>query len=301
MKVVKEVLPQPRKHWVGNAFHVFPVFAHKAFSEELSPFLMFDYAAPKVFEPSTAEPRGVGKHPHRGFETVTIAFQGEVQHHDNKGNSGIIGPGDVQWMTAASGIVHEEYHSKAFAARGGSFEMCQIWVNLPAEHKMSKPRYQPILHADITTSPLWAWEGEACAAAASPAAEGEVRVIAGQFHDAKGPARTSSQVDMWDVSIKATEKSYVFDTVPGNTVIVFVRRGGVDVQGRELGPQDVALLHGEASMLIMRALKPDTQLLVLAGAPLNEPIASQGPMVMNTQAELQQAFHDYHAGKFGRT
>lgn len=300
MKAVKEVLPRPSRHWVGDAFHVFPVFAHKAFTEELSPFLMFDYAAPKMFKPSQSEPRGVGQHPHRGFETVTIAFKGEVQHHDNQGNSGIIGPGDVQWMTAASGIVHEEYHSRAFSKSGGEFEMCQIWVNLPSEHKMTKPRYQPILVSDIAVSPLWAWEGQACAAAASPASEGEVRVIAGEFRGVKGPAKTFSQVDMWDVRIKATAQPYAFDTVPGNTVIVFVRRGGVDVQGRSLGPQDVAILQGEASLVIMRALEADTQLLVLAGAPLNEPIANQGPMVMNTRAELQQAFQDYQAGKFGR-
>mmetsp|Transcript_6034 Transcript_6034/g.14985 ORF Transcript_6034/g.14985 Transcript_6034/m.14985 type:complete len:329 (+) Transcript_6034:112-1098(+) len=146
---VKRVMEKPYKHWVGDGFHVYPVFADLAFKEDLSPLLMFDYAEPKQFNSKVGKPRGVGQHPHRGFETVTIAFQGEVEHHDNKGNSGMIGPGDVQWMTAGRGIVHEEYHSKKFTREGGKFEMCQLWVNLPKKHKMTKARYQPILNDKI--------------------------------------------------------------------------------------------------------------------------------------------------------
>ena len=153
-KTIKEIFRKPSNHWVGNGFNVIPVFADRAFTKEISPFLMFDYAAPKQFPP-TSKRLGVGQHPHRGFETVTLAFQGEVEHADSQGNTGVIGPGDVQWMTAARGIVHEEFHSKQFAKNGGTFEMCQIWVNLPAQQKMIEPRYQPILDTDIPKAPLF--------------------------------------------------------------------------------------------------------------------------------------------------
>merc|ERR1719389_698778 len=194
---ILKIIPQQPKHWVGDGFNVYPVFGQYAFTESLSPWLMFDYATPKNFPP-TKKRLGVGQHPHRGFETITIAFQGSVEHKDSTGNSGVIGPGDVQWMTAGRGIVHEEFHSTEFAKTGGTLEMCQIWLNLPAKHKMVDPRYQPILSSEIASSRLFpaAPEGGATGQPAGPD-EGEVRVIAGKFHDAAGPAKTWTQVDLW--------------------------------------------------------------------------------------------------------
>ena len=201
MKAVKSVMPAPRPHWVGDGFNVYPVFANLAFTNALSPWLMFDYAAPKRFDPTTKR-LGVGQHPHRGFETVTIAFQGGVEHHDSVGNNGVIGPGDIQWMTAGRGIIHEEYHSTEFAKKGGIFEMCQLWVNLPKKDKMHAPRYQPILSEEVPVVPL------AGAAAAGGEEEcpavGSVRVIAGELEGVRGPAQTFSPILLWDAVLTAT-------------------------------------------------------------------------------------------------
>ena len=317
LKTVKKVLPRPRAHWVGDGFNVYPVFANNAFSEAISPFLMFDYGAPKAFPP-TRKQLGVGQHPHRGFETITVAFQGEVEHADSVGNRGVIGPGDVQWMTAGRGIVHEEFHSKRMAKEGGTLEMCQLWLNLPAKDKMVAPRYQPILDAEIPVSPLYAAGGSQGAAgagggdgaaaggggggtcAARELSEGGVRVIAGSFQGVAGAARTHSQVDLWDVAIAhADGVACEFDTVEGNNVVIFVRRGRVEVQGKKLGPQDVAILNLAGSKVLMTALEADSRVLVMAGEPLGEPIAAQGPFVMNTQTELRQAMMDYQSGNFG--
>jgi len=300
LKNIRTVLPRPTAHWVGDGFNVYPVFANKAFTQEMSPFLMFDYAAPKKFPP-TKKRLGVGEHPHRGFETVTIAFQGEVEHKDSTGNCGIIGPGDVQWMTAGRGIIHEEFHSTEFAKQGGIFEMCQLWVNLPKRHKMTAPRYQGILHEDIPSSPLYEAgpSGLEGPAVPSPTEDGAVRVIAGKFHDAKGPAKTWSQVDMWDITIANKTKEYILDTVEGNNVIIFVRKGAVQVQGKDLGPQDVAITSLEGSRVVLKGMEKDTKVLLLAGEPINEPIAAHGPFVMNTNKELNQAFIDFRSGNFG--
>jgi hypothetical protein len=297
---VKRIMLKPSAHWVGNAFNVFPVFADLAFKEELSPLLMFDYAAPKKFGPKAGQPRGVGQHPHRGFETVTIAFQGEVEHHDNKGGSGVIGPGDVQWMTAGRGIVHEEYHSKDFTQEGGIFEMCQLWVNLPKKHKMTKPRYQPILKdkIPIVTLPLEVPEEETLAT---------VRLIAGEMNNTKGAANTFSPVQMYEVILPNIGAEVDIPFPSEHNCIVFVRRGGVKVLSGEdgkgktsqLGPQDVALMHIDGSdSLRVHVDKPNTSLLIMGGEPLDEPIASQGPFVMNTFDEIRKAITDYRSGRF---
>ncbi|GMI27257.1 hypothetical protein TeGR_g4504 [Tetraparma gracilis] len=292
MKSIKQILRRPRKHWVGDGFNVFPVFADKAFTAELSPFIMFDYAAPKHFPGHEGKPKGVGQHPHRGFETVTIAFQGEVEHGDNQGNKGVIGEGDVQWMTAARGIVHQEFHSKEFSRAGGTFEMCQLWVNLPKKHKMDPPRYQPILKDQIAVAPLVVEGGGAAAEGA-----GNVRVIAGEFSGVKGPAKTFTQVDMWDITIDDVGSDYTFDTVEGNNVIVFVRSGSISVQGKTMGGQDVAIMERSGTKLVISAAEP-SKVLVLAGEPIDEPIAARGPFVMNTMDEIIQANEDYHSGRF---
>jgi redox-sensitive bicupin YhaK (pirin superfamily) len=298
---VKRVMERPNKHWVGDAFHVYPVFANLAFTEELSPLLMFDYAEPTQFNAKLGNPKGVGQHPHRGFCTVTIAFQGEVEHHDNRGNSGVIGPGDVQWMTAGRGIIHEEYHSKKFTQEGGTLEMCQLWVNLPKKHKMTKPRYQSILNEHIPSVdlPLEREEGT------EPLAT--VRLIAGEMAEVKGAAKTFSPVQMWDVILPHAGTEVDIPFPAEHNCIVFVRRGGIQVmsgvdgEGKvsSLGPQDVAVMHLDGSdMLRVRVDQPDTSLVVLGGEPLNEPIAARGPFVMNTQQQLQEAMVDYRSGKF---
>ncbi len=312
LRSISEILPAPAPHWVGDGFNVFPVFADKAFTAELSPFLMFDYAAPKYFEPNTGgKPRGVGSHPHRGMETVTIAFQGEVEHRDSLGNRGVIGPGDVQWMSAARGIIHSEFHGPELCKKGGLLEMAQLWVNLPAKYKMGSPRYQEILMKDIVECPLF----EAGADAPSASDAGVVRVIAGDYRNgSKGPASTYSPIDVWDVRLSATSvgKTFVFEPLASSNVIIFVRSGSVSLNGgtKTLGPQDVALFKAAAGggceaagagggSITLSSAEGGASVLYLAGTPINEPIAARGPFVMNTFDEIMQANRDYASGKFG--
>ena len=288
-------------------FNNHKVFADKAFTSELSPFLMFDYAAPKHFGPARdGHRRGVGQHPHRGFETVTIAFQGEVEHRDSKGNSGVIGPGDCQWMTAAKGIVHEEFHSNSFAKSGGTFEMCQLWVNLPKSDKMSEPRYQPILDKDIPKVSLKEIgvdsdsNGKECVDEDLKLKNGYARIIAGEFRGVKGPAKTFTHVDLWDIAIANKDKDFELEIPEGHTTMVFVRRGGVEVQGKELFLADVAIMNRKGTKLTVRATEEDSSVLILSGEPIvGEPIAARGPFVMNTHQELIDAMRDYHLGKNG--
>lgn len=281
IKPVLDVMLKPRKHWVGDAFHVFPVFHDKAFTQDVSPFLMFDYAAPKEFEPTRAK-LGVGRHPHRGFETVTIAWQGEVEHGDHLGNRDVIHPGDVQWMTAGRGIIHEEYHSRAFAKTGGKFEMCQLWVNLPATHKMDPARYQAISSTTIPSVDI----GDGV---------GRVRIIAGEYAGVKGPAMTFSPIDMWEVLIHKTGQQAILVFPGGHNTIVFVKRGAalVGVEGRKLNGQDLALMGETGRQVPVVAAEDDTELLILSGQPFNEPIAARGPFCMNTSRELMQASRDF--------
>lgn len=297
-KTIKQILRRPSPHWVGDGFNVYPVFHDKAFTNEMSPFLMFDYAAPKNF-PVTKKKLGVGEHPHRGFETVTIAFQGEVEHGDSMGNRGVIFPGDTQWMSAARGIVHEEFHSRDFASRGGIFEFCQLWVNLPAKDKMNPPRYQPIKYEETPKAPLRSL-GSETETNTCDLGEGYVRVIAGSYFDTKGPAKTYTAVHMLDIHIGGTDKTYIYDATPGHNVIVFVRKGSILVEGSPVGPQSVALMNLAGSRVAIQATEPDSDVLILAGEPIDEPIAARGPFVMNTQRELQQAMQDFQSGKFGQ-
>lgn len=239
----------------------------------------------------------MGQHPHRGFETVTIAFQGEVGHEDNQGNSGIIGSGDVQWMTAGKGIVHQEFHSKDFTQQGGILEMCQLWVNLPKQYKMTEPRYQSILRKDIPSITL-------------PDDAGSIRLIAGEMNGVQGAAQTYSPIQMWDVTLpkKATQVDIPFPS--NHNCIVFVRRGGIQIISNDdndnnndasfLGPQDVALLHldGTSDTIRIQVEQPDTSLLIMGGEPIDEPIAARGPFVMNSMEEIRQANMDYHSGTF---
>lgn len=270
-------------HWVGDGFPVRSIFSYRELAREMSPFLLMDYAGPTVFPPSD-HIRGVGEHPHRGFETVTIVYSGEVEHRDSAGGGGLIREGDVQWMTAASGLVHEEMHGRDFAKKGGEFEMVQLWVNLPRKDKSNPPRYQGIPSADI---PKVEFPG------------GWLRVIAGEFEGAKGPAKTHTSVDLWDIRLRAgAEKTFV---VPeGHTASVFVLRGRVRLNdGRTLGAAELGLLEREGDRFALTA-EEDAKILFLGGAPIEEPLVGYGPFVMNTQAEIHQAFMDFEQGKMGR-
>ena len=283
-KRVIAVHSAPEGHWVGDGFPVRTLFPQPGLDAQMSPFLLLDYAGPSDFAPSDT-PRGVGEHPHRGFETVTVVYQGEVAHRDSAGNQGVIGPGDVQWMTAASGVVHEEMHTPAFTRRGGPMEMVQLWVNLPRAHKMAPPRYQTLERAAIPEVEL--------------PGGGRLRIIAGAFDDRHGPAMTFTPLDLWDLRLPAGG-SVELPLTAGHTTAIFVLSGAVTVNDGEARVADAELalltLDGETAGLRADA---ETRLLVLAGEPIREPVARYGPFVMNTRAELQQAFEDYQAGRMG--
>lgn len=293
MKKVLFTQSNHHPHWVGDGFPVRTVFSYNDFAKEVSPFLLMDYAGPTEFSP-TKQRRGVGSHPHRGFETVTLVYDGQVEHRDSSGGGGVIETGDVQWMTAASGLVHEERHGKEFSKSGGRFEMVQLWVNLPKKDKMTKPRYQGITNAQIPKVELKNQQGTA---------QGYVRVIAGQYQKAHGeraigPAKTFSPMNMWDVRLNAGA-DVEFKLPKGQTALVFLLSGQVTVAGTHaLGDAEMAILDKENETLSIRADK-DSKILFLGGEPLNEPVVGYGPFVMNTQAEILQAMQDFEAGKMG--
>lgn len=287
MKKVLGIYSSPRPHWVGNGFPVRSLFSYDTLGQHVSPFLLLDYAGPAEFKPAgtPGERRGVGTHPHRGFETVTIVYKGEVAHQDSTGSGGVIGPGDVQWMTAASGILHEEFHSPAFTQQGGTLEMVQLWVNLPARDKMAAPRYQGIVDAQIPSVAL-------------PEGAGSVRVIAGNYDGNTGPAQTFTPINVWDVRL-GQGKEAALTLPPGHTAAVVVLHGTVLVNGEVVHEAQMALLEREDDGLRLEA-NSDATLLVLSGEPINEPIVGHGPFVMNTQAEIATAINDFNAGRFGR-
>ena len=274
-----------RGHWVGDGFPVRSLFSYNMLGEHISPFLLLDYAGPHYFAPTT-DRRGVGQHPHRGFETVTIVYDGEVEHKDSAGNGGIIGPGDVQWMTAAGGILHEEYHSPAFAKTGGPFKMVQLWVNLPAKDKMAPGGYQGIVAADIPHVDL-------------PKGAGTARVIAGELLGAKGPAKTFTPINVWDVRLKA-DASLTLDLPEGHTAMLVVLGGHVTVGGSEpAGEAEMILLSREGGDVAIHA-DGEATLLVLTGESIDEPIFGHGPFVMNTESEIRQAIDDFNNGRFAQ-
>lgn len=285
MKKILSVSSPPRPHWVGDGFPVRSMFSYDSHGAQLSPFLLLDYAGPAQFTP-TSRPRGVGQHPHRGFETVTIVYQGEVEHKDSTGAGGLIGPGDVQWMTAAAGIVHEEFHSNAFTKNGGTLEMVQLWVNLPAKDKMSGAGYQTLLDAKIPSVAL-------------PNDAGRVRVIAGEFDGYRGPARTFTPIDVWDVRMNQSATAR-FKVPTGRTLALVVLHGTVLVNGSDIAREaQLVQFESEGSDVEIEA-NSDATLLLLSGEPINEPIVGQGPFVMNTQAEIAQAMSDFRSGQFSR-
>jgi quercetin 2,3-dioxygenase len=285
MKKLSFIRRNDQRHWVGDGFPVRSIFSYNDLGKEMSPFLLLDYAGPENFPPSEQR-RGVGAHPHRGFETVTIVYNGEVEHRDSSGGGGIVRPGDVQWMTAASGLVHEEFHGREYAKRGGPFEMIQLWVNLSAKDKQARPGYQNITNAQIPRVDL-------------PSGAGTARVIAGDYQGTRGPAHTFSPMNVWDVGLTAG-KSVEFRVPAGWTTALFVLKGRVRLRSGEIaGAAELAVLEREDETFAMEALE-DTTLLFLNGQPIEEPIVGQGPFVMNTRAEIDQAMDDYRNGRMGR-
>jgi redox-sensitive bicupin YhaK (pirin superfamily) len=271
-------------HWVGDGFHVSTYFPSRNLpAERVSPFVMMDYGPPKQFAPIEHGKRGVGWHPHRGFETVTLAWEGSVAHRDNAGHSGIIGPGDVQWMTAGAGIFHEEYHSDDFSRRGGRMHMMQLWVNLARKNKWAKPNYQPLTANDI---PVVETEGG-----------GQVRVIAGEYRGARGPAHTFSPIAMLDVRLKPGAELEVPLPATYNALAV-VAEGRVQAGARAAGAGELVLFANDGAALRLTASE-DAHVIVLAGEPLGDPIVQYGPFVMNTVQEIEQAIVDVQAGRFG--
>jgi redox-sensitive bicupin YhaK (pirin superfamily) len=285
MRDIDAIHGAPDFHWVGDGFHVagyFSVIPNAM--RRLSPFLMLDYHPPYDYTPTT-QPRGVGVHPHRGFETVTFAWEGSVAHHDSTGAGGVIGPGDVQWMTAASGILHKEFHEEGYSRRGGPFHMAQLWVNLPRANKMSAPGYQAIASDRMGVVTL-------------PKSAGTVRVIAGEFEGVRGPARTFTHIDVYDVRLNTAGLLPL--TFPArHNLAVLVMKGEVVVNGgRAARTNDFILFKNEGERVDLMA-SSDAHLLVLSGEPIHEPIAAYGPFVMNSPDEIRQAMVDFNAGKFG--
>ncbi len=271
-------------HWVGDGFPVRTLFSYSDGGAALSPFLLLDYGGPAEFPP-TAGKRGVGAHPHRGFETVTIVYRGQIEHRDSSGGGGTIGPGDVQWMTAGSGVVHEEFHGREFAQQGGTFEMVQLWVNLPARDKLTKPRYQTILNADIPAISL-------------PGAQGTVHVIAGDCAGVNGPARTFTPLRVWD--LKLTDNGPVDLSVPaGWTAMLVVLEGKATIGSVQIEAAQVALFDTGGERVVITDAR-GVRALLLCGQALGEPIVGAGPFVMNTAAEIRQAMLDYQSGEMGR-
>ncbi|MFM6905193.1 MAG: pirin family protein [Acinetobacter tjernbergiae] len=284
MKKILGIYQNKHMHWVGDGFPVYNLFSYDRLGQMISPFLLLDYAAPYRFEPTTAQ-QGVGTHPHRGFETVTIAYQGEVTHQDSSGGGGTIKAGDVQWMTAGGGVLHQEFHSPEFAHQGGWFEMVQLWVNLPAHSKMTPAKYQAIEAAQIQSISL-------------DDVGSELRVIAGQYQERAGAATTFSPVNVWDGKIVAGQ-AHTFYVTEGHTTLLVVLSGEVilnDAQHIE-APSLVVLSREEIDFTIKA--EQDSKFLILTGQPLNEPIEGYGPFVMNSKAEIKDAINDFNHGKFG--
>lgn len=282
-KKIDRIVRNVPQHWVGDGFPVRSLFSYGE-DNQFDPFLLLDYAGPYEFAPGEAK-RGVGEHPHRGFETVTILYQGELEHRDSSGGHGTISAGDVQWMTAASGIVHEEFHSRKFVKEGGTLEMVQLWVNLPAEAKKLPPKYQDLRDAQFPRISL-------------PDNGGLVRVISGEFMEAKGPASTFTPINLWDLQLNANT-SLELNIPESHTALLVVQKGELIVSDEPVKAVELAVFEKQGEFLKIQSTSA-SRVLVLTGAPLNEPIYGQGPFVMNSREEIRQAITDYQAGRMGR-
>ncbi|MBQ0269182.1 pirin family protein [Providencia huaxiensis] len=286
MKKIIGIYQSPRSHWVGDGFPVRSMFSYNDHGKYLNPFILLDRAGPFDFPSSNSANRGVGEHPHRGFETVTIVYDGEVAHHDSTGEGGVIGPGDVQWMTAASGILHQEYQSDTFMKKGGTLDMVQLWVNLPAKDKSAAPGYQLL-------------ESQSIPKVALPNDAGTLRVIAGDYLGNIGAAKTFSPLDVWDLQLNKG-KTVGIPTKAGRHVGLVMLRGSMFVDGRSaLNEGELMILDDTDSNILLEATE-DALVLLLSGDPIDEPVVGYGPFVMNTVQEINEAINDFNSGKFGR-
>ena len=287
MKSIEKIIPPPPVHWVGDGFrvHNFIPGVQPVSMARMDPFIMLDYNSRYYFSP-TDKPRGVGVHPHRGFETVSIAYRGKIAHHDSFGNSGVIGEGDVQWMTASSGLLHKEYHEKEFALKGGDFHMVQLWVNLPAKDKMSAPKYQPITNEQMGKHFL-------------PDNGGIIEVIAGEYRGTKGPASTFTPISLMNARLNAGGSATFEFPAHFNTALL-VAEGMIRINKSDTAPSDhFVLFKNDGESFSVEAVE-NAIVLIMSGQPIREPVAAHGPFVMNTKAEIYQAFEDVEKGKFGR-
>jgi len=285
MKEIIGVYSAPQQHWVGDGFPVRSLFSYQTHGKPLSPFLLLDYAGPWTF-PAEGQKRGVGEHPHRGFETITIVYAGEVEHRDSTGQGGVICPGDVQWMTAGSGILHQEFHSEHFARQGGELKMIQLWVNLPAEDKMTAPGYQSLTKSAIPLIKL-------------PNNSGELRVIAGRYGDISGAAHTFSPLNVWDVSLREGG-TLALDQPEGWSTALVVLEGSITVNNTAQASEAQLVVLSQTGKQVHLNASSHAKVLLLAGEPLNEPIVGYGPFVMNTKTEIAEAVRDFNAGRFGQ-
>lgn len=282
-RTIANIINPPQAHWVGDGFKVHGFVPQKTTWDRISPFVMCDYAASQYFEPSFNQ-RGVGPHPHRGFETVTIAYQGEVEHNDSRGNHGIIRTGEVQWMTAGKGILHKEYHSKKFSSTGGDFQMVQLWVNLTAKDKMTEPKYQAITREKIVKVGL-------------PNDSGKVEIITGNYNNIKGTADTFTDINLWNVYLNESSK-HNFTIPSSHNCCLLVVEGEIEVGGTLVAADQMVLMANDGDSISIKANKKSI-ILVMSGEPINEPIESYGPFLMNTKAEIMDAINDFNSGKFG--
>ena len=285
MKQITGIYTAPSQHWVGDGFPVRSMFSYQTHGEQLSPFLLLDYAGPHHF-PAGTEKRGVGEHPHRGFETVTVVYSGEVEHRDSTGRGGVIGPGDVQWMTAGAGILHEEFHSAEFTRTGGELKMIQLWVNLPAKDKMTKPGYQSITADVIPDVEL-------------PNNAGHMRVIAGRYEDTVGPAHTFSPLNVWDLQLNQSQEITLHQPDGWSTALV-VLEGEIVVNGEGSAREGQLVVLSQKGEALHLAASTNAKVLLMAGEPLQEPIVGYGPFVMNTKAQIAEAVRDFNSGRFGQ-
>ncbi len=287
MRKVKNIYQENQAHWVGDGFLVQPLFSHMGEDRGTNPFLMLDYAAPQYYEPNSRTPRGVGQHPHKGFETVTIAYQGEVEHRDSSGGGGVIKAGDVQWMTAGAGIIHQEFHSEAFSRRGGMFEMVQLWVNLPREDKNVPAHYQHLAKENI---PVVEFADNA----------GYARIIAGNFADIQGAAETYTKMNVWDMVINAGREVEIEIPESQSLSMVVLRGKATFNHNEQASAGQLVNFERSAGKVTITAADEEVKILLLAGEPIEEPVVGYGPFVMNSFEEIRQAVNDFNAGKFGQ-
>ncbi|UHC89623.1 pirin family protein [Klebsiella michiganensis] len=285
MKQITGIYTAPSQHWVGDGFPVRSMFSYQTHGEQLSPFLLLDYAGPHHFPAGTGK-RGVGEHPHRGFETVTVVYSGEVEHRDSTGRGGVIGPGDVQWMTAGAGILHEEFHSAEFTRTGGELKMIQLWVNLPAKDKMTQPGYQSITADVIPDVEL-------------PNNAGHMRVIAGRYEDIVGPAHTFSPLNVWDLQLNQSQEITLHQPAGWSTALV-VLEGEVVVNGEGSAREGQLVVLSQKGEALHLSASSNAKVMLMAGEPLQEPIVGYGPFVMNTKAQIAEAVRDFNSGRFGQ-